>query len=83
MITEVLKEIAVEADSLGREAMRVLEELRELVLDIDGCPGVELEDIPEKWEAALQTVESLHEAILRWRTRLESAPTPVPALQGE
>jgi hypothetical protein len=78
-IIQGLKITAADADCLGREAIRVLEELRELVVDIDGFADIDLGDISEKILTTLQVAESLQEAILRWRSSLESAPTAVPA----
>jgi DNA-binding transcriptional regulator YdaS (Cro superfamily) len=72
---------AVGALENTQEALRALGELP--LVDLDGAPNVDLEDIPEKLQTALQAVESLQEAIHRWRLRLnEPAPASEPRNSG-
>jgi hypothetical protein len=80
MITadDELKDVARQADQLSREALCVLEELHDLLIDIE--EGDIDEDLVEEVKATFQDVEALAGAIGRWRLRLkEPAPTSVPA----
>jgi hypothetical protein len=80
MITanDELKDVARQADELCREALCVLEELHDLLIDVE--EGDISEDLLEEVKATFQDVEAMSGAIGRWRSRLnEPAPASAPA----
>jgi hypothetical protein len=70
MITadDELKDVAREADQLSREALCLIEEVHDLLVDIQ--EGDIAEDLVEEVKATFQDVEALSGAIGRWRASL-------------
>jgi hypothetical protein len=83
MITadDELKDVARQADQLSREALCLIEELHDLLIDVEeGDIG---EDLLEEVKATFQDVEAMCGAVGRWRSSLtqggdrgESASAP-------